>query len=100
MITINYAVPSEGEHIISASGHAGYADPGHDIVCAGVSALIYACAAALDRSGSDFDFEDNNSEVTIHVHETRPNDFTDGIFAATVAGLEVIAETYPEYVSF
>ena len=30
-----------------AEGHAGYAAPGADIVCAGVSALLYGCLAYL-----------------------------------------------------
>ena len=42
---------SRDEHGIcglSASGHAGYADSGSDIVCAAVSVLMTTCANALE----------------------------------------------------
>lgn len=34
---------------ITIEGHAGYAEPGKDIVCAGVTALVQTLALSLDR---------------------------------------------------
>lgn len=36
---------------VTVSGHAGYAPAGRDIVCAAVSALVYALAGSLEETG-------------------------------------------------
>ena len=36
-----------GRHHLHISGHAGYAAPGEDIVCAGISAIGYALMGYL-----------------------------------------------------
>lgn len=36
----------DGKVVITADGHSGYAPAGEDIVCAGVSALMFAAASA------------------------------------------------------
>lgn len=36
---------------VTVSGHAGYAPAGQDIVCAAVSALVYALAGYLEETG-------------------------------------------------
>ena len=36
---------------VTVSGHAGYAPAGRDIVCAAVSALVYALAGYLEETG-------------------------------------------------
>lgn len=36
---------------VTISGHAGYAPAGGDIVCAAVSALVYALAGYLEETG-------------------------------------------------
>jgi hypothetical protein len=47
---ISVIVNREGNRIcaIYASGHAGYADPGQDIICSGVSTLLFTAASALE----------------------------------------------------
>lgn len=40
-----------GERRITVSGHAGHAPAGQDIVCAAVSALMYALAGYLEETG-------------------------------------------------
>ena len=52
MIQIVYEVnPENGRMMLRAAGHAGYAEKGKDIVCAGVSALMQTLAysAAEER---------------------------------------------------
>lgn len=100
MINIEYASPADGEHILTVSGHAGYAEAGKDIVCAGVSALVYGAAGALEHRGVSCAFRDDEEGITLHVRATADADFTDGVFAAAVAGLDQIAESYPDYVTF
>ena len=47
---ISVIVNREGNLIraIYANGHAGYADPGQDIICSGVSTLLFTAASALE----------------------------------------------------
>lgn len=47
---ISVIVDREGSSIrgIYASGHAGFDDPGRDIVCSGVSTLLFTAASALE----------------------------------------------------
>ena len=45
MIRIEYIIGQT----LNVVGHAEYDEPGKDIVCAGVSALVYAAVKAVDR---------------------------------------------------
>ena len=47
---ISVIVNREGSSIraIYANGHAGYADPGQDIICSAVSTLLFTSASALE----------------------------------------------------
>ena len=40
-----------GEDRVTLRGHAGYAPPGEDIVCAAASALVFALIGALEEKG-------------------------------------------------
>lgn len=42
----------EDEALIRMEGHAGYADPGKDIVCAGVSTLTYSLLNVIEETKS------------------------------------------------
>ena len=49
MITITFFQNCEGKQLgFSSLGHAGYADAGLDIVCAGVSALVINTINSID----------------------------------------------------
>lgn len=92
MITI------EGKRIgntleISFSGHAGYAGPGQDIVCAGVSALFYALAFGINGlSPEAAGMEGKTIVVTRDTPEIR------GAIAVVFEGLKAIEREYPEHV--
>lgn len=87
---------------LRVTGHTGYADPGEDIVCAGVSALAVTALIGLKR-------------VAQHPHEGKatagkmyckllPGGTPDSaaraqaILETAVLGLQDIAKDYPEYV--
>lgn len=44
---------SHKDNCISVKGHAYYAKPGEDVVCAGVSALVFALIESLDALTPD-----------------------------------------------
>ena len=72
---------------ITIEGHAKYADKGHDIVCAGISALYYALTVYLGQ---------------IDAYKIDIKNLTEkqkGAVDSFVLGAEGIAETYPECVA-
>jgi len=85
-------------HKVTVKGHAGFAPSGQDIVCSGVSAVVFGLIG----------FIDNNSE---HIQEKKIH-FSDGNFDLFIIGDEKIdsgiefaeisiaqiAEKYPENV--
>ncbi len=85
-------------------GHAGYAPAGQDIVCAGVSALFGALARSLQRKEDDgsgtleIREEDGGWHVAFHT-EGRAQDEIREIFETISDGLQLMEETYPEYLS-
>ena len=66
---------------LSVHGHAGYAQRGKDIVCAGVSTLVYTLCGVC---GVDF------GEKIQVANEHR------AVFEAVIYGLRMIAESFPE----
>ena len=78
---------------IDFSGHAGYAKPGQDIVCAGVSALFYALAFGVNGlSPGAASVEGKTITVTRNTPEIR------GAITAIFEGLRAIEREYPECV--
>lgn len=90
----------DGEtHTLSVNGHAGYADKGSDIVCAGVSAIVYALIGWLENNSEDTTFvsvDDSNGEAVI---ACEGDDKVSVAFYMAAIGIENIANTYPAHVS-
>ena len=80
---------------VEMNGHADY-DPGHDVVCAGCSAIVYALANYLRGVGAE------RLEERLEPGEVRLEAVGDGAVAAAfqmaAVGLEEIARQYPEHV--
>ncbi|HPT82602.1 MAG TPA: ribosomal-processing cysteine protease Prp [Limnochordia bacterium] len=49
MIRVEFLKSTQGWHGFRARGHAGFADPGEDIVCAAVSALTQTAVLGLTK---------------------------------------------------
>lgn len=75
---------------LTVRGHAGYGEPGKDIVCAAVSALVYALAGVLQETGrlKGLDTAKGYAEVTGAGDCARE-------FALVRCGLELLAGQYP-----
>lgn len=94
----------DGLYSLSVEGHAGQAPAGKDIVCAGVSTLLYSLAQMLAMH------EDQCLQLDLHVESgsgyvtVEPSLFFEatcqGAFEAIVCGLYELAKDYPDYVSF
>lgn len=83
-------------------GHAGSAEKGKDIVCAGASVLAYALIRSLGeaeaRGRTSADWKDDGSKMVIwadpnigSVQEIK------SYFRMFVAGMRNLQEEYPEY---
>lgn len=101
MIQIVYEVdPENGRRMLRAAGHAGYAEKGKDIVCAGVSALMQTLAysAAEDENTSASCREIGGSNEMRILADSTPDMLAK--FELVADGLILLANAYPKNVSF
>ena len=87
----------DGSKII-VKGHAGFAPPGQDIVCAGISALTQTLVQALDVLAPEeaaFYIEPGKAAIQFQTHSEKSRLLARSFFI----GVEMIAQTYPENVS-
>lgn len=83
---------------ILVEGHAGFAPPGQDVVCAGVSALTQTLVQTLDVLASGetvFHIESGKAIIQFQTHSEKSRLLARSFFI----GVEMIAQTYPENVS-
>ena len=82
---------------IKIRGHAGYAEQGHDIVCAGVTALTQALIKSVQELTEDeieYIFESGIADIEIRNVSERARTLIDSFFI----GVNLIAEEFPEHV--
>lgn len=82
---------------IEISGHAGYAEAGKDIVCAGVTALTMSLVKSLnDLTDDKIEYEISPGRVDIHCGNLSEAGMllVDSFFI----GICLIAEKYPDHV--
>ena len=91
---------------VTIDGHANSGDPGHDLVCAGVSTLAYTLAANVgnleDRGmvrRPTVVLETGKAEI---VAKPKPSHKATAelVFQSVCVGFEVLAANYPQYVSY
>jgi hypothetical protein len=77
-------------------GHAGYADAGEDIVCAGISALVINTINSLNLYTSEqFESESDEDSGEISVRFSKPAGHdADLLMKSLVLGLQGIQDTY------
>ena len=91
---------------VTIEGHANSGDPGHDLVCAGVSALAYTLAANVGNLRDcrmvrrpTVVLESGNAVI-----EAKPNPrhkaTAELIFQTVCVGFEVLSAEYPQYISY
>ena len=87
------------EHIISlqCKGHAGYAEAGKDLVCAGVSSILFGALNALDEMESkSVDLRVTNSKISIRVKED--SEHIQLLLKMILIQLKTVQESYQEYI--
>ena len=78
---------------MTVQGHAGYAPKGQDVVCAAVSALVYALIATLEET------ENMRESVIRPGYATVAAKEQDRAFDVVRGGLRQIAARYPACIS-
>lgn len=82
---------------IEISGHAGYAEPGKDIVCAGVTALTQTLIQSIENLTDDkieYRISPGKVEVEYRNLSEKSKTLVDSFFV----GICLIAEEFPEHV--
>lgn len=87
---------------LEASGHAGYAPAGQDIVCAGASTLMQTlCALLAGEEGTKNGAWDEPDGPRLAVTAAAPQKpWVEGAFEFAKAGFALLAERYPDHVRF
>ena len=83
---------------ITMSGHAGYAQPGQDIVCAGVSALVQTLIQSIEELTQDkiqYSMQPGWVDIKMRDLSEQAQLLVNSFFV----GLELIAGEYPDNVT-
>lgn len=83
---------------INIQGHAHYAEPGKDIVCAGVSALVQSFIRSFEELTAD---EFQYVAISPGMVDIKFGDLSEPaqlLVDSLFVGLEMIAESYPDNV--
>ena len=79
---------------ITITGHAGYAPPGNDIVCAAVSALTQTFIASVEQCTDDkieYEIEPGNTVIKLWTLSEKSKTLLESFFI----GCRMIEESYP-----
>ena len=84
---------------ITIDGHAGYAEAGKDIVCAGVTALVQGLIRSIESLTSDqvqYDITPGRADIYFKDLSEAGKLLVDSFFL----GICLIADDFPEYIKF
>lgn len=82
---------------IKISGHAGYAEPGKDIVCAAVTALTQTLIQSIENLTDD-EIEYRISPGKVEVEYGNLSEKSKTLVDSFFIGICLIAEEFPEHV--
>lgn len=94
MIRVNYCKTGD-RHRLALSGHAGYDNTGHDIVCAGVSALSLALLAYVQTQAEIREAQYESGELLI---DCVGGPRTEAAFDMAMTGFTNLANKFPRCV--
>ena len=78
-------------------GHAGYAEEGHDIVCAAVSVLAFTCANALESVAHvQPKVEEKDGFLSVFLPENAGHD-AQTVMNTVLQGFRDLNDAYPTY---
>lgn len=93
-------------HRVTAQGHAQSGEPGHDLVCASATILLYTLAdRVLNMAESNqvrapkVKMDLGDAEISCNPNQRLTSTVT-LIFDSICAGFQLLAEDFPENISF
>lgn len=95
---INITITKKTESVINLSikGHAGYAEYGKDIVCAGVSGTLGGLNNLQNPESFEITIDNGFAEIRVK-DNTIITEHDKIVLETIITQLETIAESYPEY---
>ncbi len=90
-----------GHYMMDINGHAGYADPGIDIVCSAVSILSYTFIQTLqnlEEQGKIYMFYTNIKEGNVQIEFRYSDNNVQSVIDTIENGYSLIENQYGEYV--
>ena len=91
---------------LTVTGHAGSAEPGHDLVCAAASTLAYTLAAnvanmadARQVRGPIIKMDAGDTEISCNPRHNLKATVT-LVFDSICVGFSMLAHDHPEYISY
>lgn len=98
MIRAKYRTDGEG-HSLVMNGHAGYAQSGDDIVCAGASSIVFALLGWLENHPEEYDFLNTDVHSGDVLVACEGGERTAVAFEMAAIGLLQLADKYPDHVA-
>ena len=92
-------ITSKNKEIVSIemNGHSGYAESGKDIVCAGVSSLVYAALNSFDSIEEDRIIV-NDGMLKLNLRGKKVSDHDQIVLEVMLNGFSMIAAQYKKNV--
>ena len=91
---------------LTVTGHAGAAEPGHDLVCASASMLAYTLAANVANMADNgqvrqpiIQTKEGDTEISCNPRHNLKASVT-LVFDSVCVGFELLAHDYPQYISY
>lgn len=95
MVKVKIGKCNDKIKLIEISGHAGFADKGNDIVCAGISSVSIGLLNALDElTDQKCDIVCNDNYISIKV--LNDDDVVQTILSVGIIQLKCIQESFPQ----
>jgi len=81
---------------LEVRGHADYAAHGEDLVCAGVSSIMFGLCNALDEIAGIETIKSDQNLITVHI--LKPDQTTDTIMRTGLIQLMTVEEQYSQFI--
>ena len=96
MIKVIYELKEDNYTYLKVSGHANFEDSGKDLICAGVSSIMFGLLNALDSLNENVEIKQltNKIEVINHCNSSKVQDY----FELVMMQLKTIEESYGDFI--
>ena len=96
MIHVYYGSCDNHYNYLLVKGHAMSDDFGRDLICAGVSSIVFGLMNAIDMVDKQANISVEDNQIEIELSEI--NDKTDNYLELAILQLKTIEESYSQYI--